>query len=53
MTATSTRRRPVAGTRWSAVDLARALGQSYAPTAEQARVIEAPLDGPLLERNGE
>lgn len=33
--------------RWSAVALARALGQSYAPTAEQARVIEAPLR-PLL-----
>ena len=29
--------------RWTAVDLARALGQPYAPTAEQARVIEAPL----------
>ncbi|PKW26122.1 ATP-dependent DNA helicase [Phycicoccus duodecadis] len=35
------------GLRWSAVDLARALGQSYAPTAEQAAVIEAPL-APLL-----
>ena len=34
-------------TRWSAVDLARALGQPYAPTAEQVAVIEAPLR-PLL-----
>ncbi|QKE84024.1 UvrD-helicase domain-containing protein [Arthrobacter sp. NEB 688] len=33
--------------RWSAVGLAHALGQSYAPTAEQAAVIEAPLR-PLL-----
>ncbi|MGG5260064.1 ATP-dependent helicase [Phycicoccus avicenniae] len=37
----------VAAQRWSAVDLAHALGQSYAPTPEQAAVIEAPLD-PLL-----
>ena len=29
------------GLRWSAVDLAEALGQSYAPTPEQAEVIEA------------
>ncbi|HEU5242472.1 MAG TPA: UvrD-helicase domain-containing protein, partial [Ornithinibacter sp.] len=35
------------GLRWSAVDLARALGQSHAPTPEQAQVIEAPLS-PLL-----
>ncbi|WP_299440952.1 ATP-dependent DNA helicase [uncultured Phycicoccus sp.] len=42
MTATST------GLRWSAVALAKALGQSYAPTAEQAAVIEAPLQRPLL-----
>ena len=35
------------GLRWSAVDLAEALGQSYAPTPEQAQVIEAPLS-PLL-----
>ena len=35
------------GLRWGAVDLARALGQSYAPTPEQAAVIEAPLR-PLL-----
>ena len=48
MTATSTRDRRVPATRWSAVGLARALGQTYAPTAEQARVIEAPLDRPLL-----
>ena len=34
-------------TRWSAVALARALGQPYAPTAEQVAVIEAPLR-PLL-----
>ncbi|MGL5867317.1 MAG: UvrD-helicase domain-containing protein [Dermatophilaceae bacterium] len=34
--------------RWSAAELARALGQPYAPTAEQAAVIEAPLDRPLL-----
>ncbi len=33
--------------RWSANDLARALGQSHAPTPEQAAVIEAPLR-PLL-----
>ncbi|WP_377641045.1 UvrD-helicase domain-containing protein [Oryzobacter terrae] len=31
------------GPRWSAAGLARALGQSYAPTPEQAAVIEAPL----------
>ena len=36
-----------AGVRWGAVELARALGQSYAPTPEQAAVIEAPLR-PLL-----
>jgi DNA helicase-2/ATP-dependent DNA helicase PcrA len=36
-----------AAQRWSAVELARALGQPYAPTPEQAAVIEAPL-GPLL-----
>ncbi len=35
-------------TTWSAVDLARELGQSHAPTPEQARIIEAPLDRPLL-----
>ena len=35
------------GLRWSAVDLAEALGQSHAPTPEQAEVIEAPLR-PLL-----
>ncbi len=35
------------GIRWGAVDLARALGQSHAPTAEQVAVIEAPLC-PLL-----
>ena len=35
------------GLRWSAVDLAQALGQSHAPTPEQAQVIEAPLS-PLL-----
>jgi len=34
-------------TRWSAVALARALGQPYAPTPEQVAVIEAPLR-PLL-----
>jgi DNA helicase-2/ATP-dependent DNA helicase PcrA len=34
--------------RWSAVDLAKALGQSHAPTAEQVRVIEASPDRPLL-----
>ncbi len=34
--------------RWSATALARALGQPYAPTPEQARVIEAPPDRPLL-----
>ncbi len=33
--------------RWSATDLAEALGQSHAPTPEQAAVIEAPLR-PLL-----
>jgi DNA helicase-2/ATP-dependent DNA helicase PcrA len=33
--------------RWSAVELARALDQSYAPTGEQVAVIEAPLR-PLL-----
>lgn len=33
--------------RWSAVELARALGQSHEPTPEQAAVIEAPLR-PLL-----
>jgi DNA helicase-2/ATP-dependent DNA helicase PcrA len=33
---------------WSAVDLSRALGQPHPPTEEQARVIEAPLDRPLL-----
>ncbi|MGL4744628.1 MAG: UvrD-helicase domain-containing protein [Dermatophilaceae bacterium] len=38
-----------AGTvRWSAADLARALGQPHVPTAEQAAVIEAPADRPLL-----
>ena len=41
MSATST------AVRWTAVDLARALGQDHAPTEEQARVIEAPLR-PLL-----
>lgn len=41
MTATAVR------VRWSASELARALGQSYAPTPEQAAVIEAPLR-PLL-----
>ncbi|WP_392542859.1 UvrD-helicase domain-containing protein [Oryzobacter telluris] len=41
MTATTT------GVRWGAVELARALGQPYAPTPEQAAVIEAPLR-PLL-----
>ncbi|MEO5609829.1 MAG: ATP-dependent DNA helicase [Ornithinibacter sp.] len=35
------------GIRWGAADLAKALGQSYAPTPEQAAVIEAPLR-PLL-----
>ena len=35
------------GLRWGAVELARALGQSYAPTPEQAAVIEAPVR-PLL-----
>ncbi|MFQ6169994.1 UvrD-helicase domain-containing protein [Oryzobacter sp. R7] len=35
------------GVRWGAVELARALGQSHAPTPEQAAVIEAPLR-PLL-----
>ena len=35
------------GLRWTAVDLAEALGQSYAPTPEQTEVIEAPLS-PLL-----
>ena len=35
------------GLRWGAVELAEALGQSYAPTPEQAAVIEAPLR-PLL-----
>ncbi|GAA4411730.1 ATP-dependent DNA helicase [Fodinibacter luteus] len=35
------------GIRWSAVELARALGQPHAPTPEQAEVIEAPLR-PLL-----
>ena len=45
---TSTPRRPgPGGARWSAVDLARALDQSHPPTAEQAAVIEAPLE-PLL-----
>ncbi|WP_307812671.1 ATP-dependent DNA helicase [Phycicoccus sp. CSK15P-2] len=34
--------------RWSAVALAKALGQEYAPTVEQARVIEAPVDRPML-----
>ena len=48
MTATSTPTATGTGRRWSAVGLARALGQSHAPTAEQARVIEAPLDRPLL-----
>ena len=33
--------------RWGAVELARALGQSHAPTPEQVAVIEAPLR-PLL-----
>ena len=33
--------------RWSAVALARALGQRYLPTPEQVEVIEAPLE-PLL-----
>ncbi len=33
--------------RWGAVELARALGQAYAPTPEQVAVIEAPLR-PLL-----
>ena len=33
--------------RWSAVDLARALGQEHPPTPEQVAVIEAPLR-PLL-----
>ncbi|MBM6400731.1 ATP-dependent helicase [Phycicoccus sonneratiae] len=33
--------------RWSAVELAKELGQPYAPTPEQAAVIEAPLE-PLL-----
>ncbi|GGL30713.1 ATP-dependent helicase [Phycicoccus endophyticus] len=33
--------------RWSAAELARALGQPHAPTPEQAAVIEAPLR-PLL-----
>ncbi|MBR7743823.1 ATP-dependent helicase [Phycicoccus sp. BSK3Z-2] len=33
--------------RWTAAGLARALGQPYAPTPEQAAVIEAPLE-PLL-----
>ncbi|MFL6152140.1 MAG: UvrD-helicase domain-containing protein [Ornithinibacter sp.] len=35
------------GLRWGAVELARALGQSHAPTPEQVAVIEAPLR-PLL-----
>ena len=35
------------GIRWSAVDLADALGQAHRPTPEQAEVIEAPLR-PLL-----
>ena len=35
------------GVRWGAVELARALGQSHAPTPEQVAVIEAPLR-PLL-----
>ncbi|MGL5851746.1 MAG: ATP-dependent helicase, partial [Phycicoccus sp.] len=39
---------PSATVRWSAVELARALGQPHAPTAEQAAVIEAPLHRPLL-----
>ncbi|MGL5817461.1 MAG: UvrD-helicase domain-containing protein [Phycicoccus sp.] len=34
--------------RWSAVDLARALGQPHPPTVEQAAVIEAPVHRPLL-----
>ncbi|MGL5928065.1 MAG: UvrD-helicase domain-containing protein [Dermatophilaceae bacterium] len=34
--------------RWSAAELAHALGQPHAPTAEQAAVIEAPLHRPLL-----
>ena len=38
---------PRDGVRWRAVDLARALGQSHAPTPEQVAVIEAPLR-PLL-----
>ena len=49
MTTTSTHTRAAGpGARWSALDLARALGQAHAPTPEQARVIEAPLDRPLL-----
>ena len=49
MTVTSTHARAAGpGARWSALDLARALGQAHAPTPEQARVIEAPLDRPLL-----
>ncbi len=35
------------GVRWSAEELARALGQEHAPTPEQVAVIEAPLR-PLL-----
>jgi DNA helicase-2/ATP-dependent DNA helicase PcrA len=34
---------PPTAPRWSAADLARALDQPHAPTAEQAAVIEAPL----------
>jgi DNA helicase-2/ATP-dependent DNA helicase PcrA len=49
VTTTSTHTRAAgSGARWSALDLARALGQAHAPTPEQARVIEAPLDRPLL-----
>jgi DNA helicase-2/ATP-dependent DNA helicase PcrA len=49
VTATARTPGPQAATRprWSAVALAEALGQRYVPTAEQARVIEAPLR-PLL-----